>query len=143
MSEDKSKLQDRLSRESYAIYFIGMIIANVVLNLFVSSSKTISPIVGIIYFVYLVIFFMKGVERCHDLGKNGLWQLIPFYVLFMLFEKGEVGNNEYGKNPEEENYDEDEYCYACQNCKVEIFIDATEKSQRKFICPECKKENIF
>lgn len=57
-------------------------------------------------FLYLLICipgcwvsFANGAQRCHDLGHNGWWQLIPFYSLWMAFQNSEPGNNEYGENP--------------------------------------------
>jgi hypothetical protein len=33
------------------------------------------------------------------MGQSGWFQIIPFYVLWMIFASGEKGINKYGVNP--------------------------------------------
>lgn len=67
-----------------------------------------------IFFILIIpiIWFLlaQGAKRCHDLGKTGWFQIIPFYVLWMLFQDGQPGENDYGLNPKgignEASYDD-------------------------------------
>lgn len=52
-----------------------------------------------------------AVRRLHDMGKSGWWyfiQLIPLiggiWLLVLLVTDTQVGNNEYGLNPKDEEY---------------------------------------
>ncbi len=47
----------------------------------------------------LWVLWAEGAKRCHDIGVSGWMQIIPFYFLWMLFKKGDVGNNRYGLDP--------------------------------------------
>lgn len=49
----------------------------------------------------LLLWFLwaQGAKRFHDIGKSGWWQIVPFFVLWMLFKDGDVGFNEYGEDP--------------------------------------------
>jgi len=48
---------------------------------------------------FLWFSFAQAAKRCHDLGKSGWFQLIPFYPIWLVLGKGQMGDNEYGSNP--------------------------------------------
>lgn len=63
---------------------------------------TIVIILGIALFIGLLWFqIAQNAKRCHDLGHNGAWQLIPFYFIWMLFVEGDPASNRYGENPKQ------------------------------------------
>ena len=45
--------------------------------------------------VFLWIRIAGNTRRCHDFGRSGWWQVIPFFVLWMLFAPGDEYPNEY------------------------------------------------
>ena len=47
----------------------------------------------------LWFLWAQGAKRCHDVGNSGWWQIIPLYGLWLLFQDGQPGSNNYGENP--------------------------------------------
>ena len=56
----------------------------------------------------LWITFAQGAKRCHDLGHNGFFQFIPFYILWMFFVDGTDEVNRFGTSPKR-SYEEQIY----------------------------------
>ena len=63
------------------------------------KTSTNNDGIGLLYLVSLFFIWAQAAKRCHDLSKNGWWQLVPFYMLWMLFQEGFSGINEYGPSP--------------------------------------------
>jgi uncharacterized membrane protein YhaH (DUF805 family) len=86
---------------SYLIYFAGLVIAGGLLGALNLSQDENAGLLLMVLFYIPAFWFMtsQAAKRCHDLGNSGWYQIIPFYVLWMLFQDGDKGRNEYGENP--------------------------------------------
>jgi uncharacterized membrane protein YhaH (DUF805 family) len=85
----------RIRRTEYALSFlIYLALVYVLGELFKSSS-----IKGFTFIPVLWFLWAQGAKRCHDRGNSGWWQIIPFYVFWMLFAEGDKEENEYGSSP--------------------------------------------
>jgi uncharacterized membrane protein YhaH (DUF805 family) len=100
--------EGRIRRTEYGATFLIFIFGRAVLNLliagiFVASESenfggmTVTSILLSIPFLWFL--WAQGAKRCHDMGKSGWWQLIPFFPLVMIFKEGDSHTNEYGDNP--------------------------------------------
>lgn len=89
---------------SYLIFCLYLSIGLILVQLLRGSDQFNNPDrIQIIFFVMIIFgywfLFAQGARRCHDRGNSGWYQLIPFYVFFMLFADGIPGPNKYGPNP--------------------------------------------
>lgn len=67
----------------------------------ISESSKEFGFIGLAFIPLVWFLWAQGAKRCHDLGNSGWWQIVPFYILWMLFQDSERGANEYGENPKE------------------------------------------
>lgn len=99
MFSNSFSFDGRIRRTEYGISFIIFCFVIVILNAFVKTGEY--PIIGLAYIPLYWFLWAQGAKRCHDLGNNGWWQIIPFYGLWLLFASGDIFINKYGKNPKE------------------------------------------
>lgn len=86
--------EGRIRRVEYGI----TILLFTVFDVFLALIKI--PFLQSILFILLLWFlWAQGAKRCHDIGKSGWWQIVPFFGLWMLFKDGDIGFNEYGEDP--------------------------------------------
>ena len=90
--------EGRIRRMEYGISFIIYVILQSIVNVVLQSSPDASIII-LVDIPLLWFIWAQGAKRCHDLGHSGWYQIIPFYVLWLLFADGVRMTNEYGANP--------------------------------------------
>ena len=87
----------RIRRTEFGISLIIYVIVATFVNAILESGE--EPIIGLAYIPMLWFLWAQSAKRCHDVGNNGWWQIIPLYVFWLLFQDGQPGLNEYGHNP--------------------------------------------
>ena len=85
----------RIRRTEYGLSFIIYIVLYaIVIGLVKASGVFLIAYIPLLWFLWA-----QGAKRCHDRGNSGWYQIIPFYVFWMLFAEGDSNNNEYGNSP--------------------------------------------
>ncbi len=87
--------QGRIGRTEYGISFIIYLLIYTAVHIILEYNIVVYWLLAptMMYFIWA-----QGAKRCHDMGNNGWYQIIPFYVFWMLFAKGEEFSNQYDIN---------------------------------------------
>lgn len=99
MFNNPFSFEGRIRRSEYGISFILFVVARVVVTLILTSAG--NGIIMLSSIPLLWFLWAQGAKRCHDLGNSGWFQIIPFYGLWMIFQDGVLGVNQYGENPKD------------------------------------------
>src|SRR5690554_1320169 len=99
MFKNPFSFEGRIRRTEYGISIIIYTICVTILNAIVGASNGDPAILLFAYIPLLWFLWAQGAKRCHDVGNSGWWQLIPFYALWLIFQDGQPGVNQYGENP--------------------------------------------
>jgi hypothetical protein len=94
MFKNPFSFNGRIRRTEYGISFIIYLIGYGFIEIMAEGVTGIKAF-ALLWIPLLWFFWAQGAKRCHDLGKSGWWQIIPFYCFWLLFEKGKPWPNEY------------------------------------------------
>lgn len=116
----------RIKRAEFVWSYIITWLAGNIISLFAETTMTDPeyPTLSDVIMVYILLgpilwfYFAQRIKRCHDIGRSGWWQLIPFYSLWLLFQVSD-GDNKYGP--------------AIINPKKEAAITVKQKSEETFL----------
>lgn len=101
MFKNPFSFDGRIRRTEYGLSFIIYVIAYAIIaGIGAAAGRDGGGVVILLGMIPLLWFlWAQGAKRCHDVGNSGWWQLIPFYVFWLLFQDGQPGPNQYGENP--------------------------------------------
>jgi uncharacterized membrane protein YhaH (DUF805 family) len=86
----------RIRRTEYGLTFLFATLYSILTGVFAESLPSfLTGILMIGIFPLIWVIYAQGAKRCHDIGKSGWWQLIPFFAYYMLFANSD-GENKYG-----------------------------------------------
>ena len=105
MFKNPFSFEGRIRRTEYGLSLIAAAAGRVFVTMILASGNQEGlGFFNLLFQVpFLWFFWAQGAKRCHDVGINGWYQLIPFCPLYLIFASGEEGSNEYGENPKDEN----------------------------------------
>ncbi len=98
MFENLFSFDGRIRRTEYGISIIIYSIIIAIINVIIESNRDAAFLI-IGYIPLLWFLTSQACKRCHDVGNSGWWQLIPLYALWLIFQEGNPGPNDYGNNP--------------------------------------------
>ncbi len=122
----------RIRRTEYGLSLLIYIISLGVVSVLAETSD----ILGLALIPAIWFMLAQNTKRCHDMGKSGWWQLIPFYVVALLFIEGHKGTNKYGEDSKLDSgvIEKDptsKFCVAC---------GSKQKTDAHF-CQNCGSKN--
>ncbi len=105
MFKNPFSFDGRIRRTEFGLsYIMYMVFLGIVDALILELDLVV---LYVFYIPAIWFFIAQGAKRCHDRDNSGWYQLIPFYLLWMLFANSIYGPNEFGPNPKGEgNHDE-------------------------------------
>ena len=87
MFKNPFSFEGRIRRSEFGISLIIYAIAYaIVFSLSAASGSDGGPAIFLICAIPMLWFlWAQGAKRCHDVNNSGWWQLIPFYIFWMIF----------------------------------------------------------
>lgn len=98
MFKNPFSFEGRIHRAEYGLTMLLFIICLLSINILMIETRFTA------FFCFLLIpliwfYSAQSAKRCHDMGKSGWWQIVPFYILILLLVDGQSQTNQYGYDP--------------------------------------------
>jgi membrane protease YdiL (CAAX protease family)/uncharacterized membrane protein YhaH (DUF805 family) len=99
MFQNPFSFKGRIKRTEYGFSLLIFAIAYLILYAITDPGGDGGAVLVLIFLIPMLWFiWAQGAKRSHDIGNSGWLQLIPFYVIWLLFQRGQPGPNQYGEN---------------------------------------------
>ena len=136
MFKNPFSFEGRIRRSEFGFSIIIYLFCIGFIQIIVMETNGEAGVLTVASIPLLWFLCAQSAKRCHDLGNSGWFQLIPFYVLWLIFQDSDYGENQYGADPKSE---ERNHVHQLQNKSREA--DYSVKNDN----PEAKKglENYF
>lgn len=139
----------RITRTEYImsdlIFFLYYEVRNWTSHTYNPTGEISALMIFVLILSIAVICFIitQGTKRCHDIGRSGYWQLVPFFWFAMIFFDGDEGENRYGPDPKGRQAEEkkEEVTEVCRDCKSVYNPNKSEMQEGYYICPVCNRMN--
>lgn len=99
MFKNPFSFDGRIRRMEFGLSFLIYFVSYITILAVSGAGEGIGAIALVLFLPLIWFLWAQGAKRCHDVGRSGWWQLIPFYVFVLLFSGGDAGKNEFGSNP--------------------------------------------
>ena len=99
MFKNPFSFDGRIRRTEFGLSLIIYAVTIGIINVMVEQSSGDAAFLLIALIPLLWFLWAQCAKRCHDVGNSGWWQLIPFYIFWLIFQDGQPSKNEYGENP--------------------------------------------
>ncbi len=113
MFSNPFSFKGRIRRTEFAISLIIYYIFNYLLGGMMGSllkyayadayADAYVAVIGLLMLIFMIplywFLWAQSAKRCHDRGNSGWFQLIPFYILWLIFAGSQPGSNKYGDCP--------------------------------------------
>ena len=110
MFESPFSFKGRIRRREYGISFVIYLIMWLFLKWagFENTDPLIILLMLPVSFFTVWFLWAQGAKRCHDLSYSGWYQIIPLFVLLLIFQQGVLGENDYGHDPRQPAEEEED-----------------------------------
>lgn len=95
MFTQRFSFDGRIRRTEYGISLIIAVFIYWIISALANSNPSLLWFLP--YFFNMWFILAQGAKRCHDMGMNAWWQIVPFFSLVMLFLPGEAQINDHGE----------------------------------------------
>ena len=102
MFKNSFSFDGRIRRTEYGISLIIFYISLQIISFLIAETKKLE-ILELLFIPLIWFIAAQGSKRCHDKGKAGWYQIIPFYVFALIFTDGDNRENKYGLNSKNKN----------------------------------------